>query len=80
VEEKGGEFEVLTAVVMESSIFRDIMQSLPNAFSQVSCSAYSLALKMEATCSSETSVDFQRTTRRYKHGSKEKNYNGFTGH
>jgi hypothetical protein len=31
----------------------------------VSCLAYSSTLKMEATCSSETSVDFQRTTRRY---------------
>jgi hypothetical protein len=31
----------------------------------VSCSAYSSTLKMEATCFSETSVDFQRTTRRY---------------
>jgi hypothetical protein len=28
-------------------------------------SAYSWTLKMVATCSSETSVDFQRTTRRY---------------
>jgi hypothetical protein len=27
--------------------------------------AYSSALKMEATCSSETAVDFQQTTRRY---------------
>jgi hypothetical protein len=27
--------------------------------------AYSSAMKMEATCSSETSVDFRRTTRRY---------------
>jgi hypothetical protein len=27
--------------------------------------AYSLTLKMEATCSSETSVDFQRTTGHY---------------
>jgi hypothetical protein len=27
--------------------------------------AYFLILNMEATCSSETSVDFQRTTRRY---------------
>jgi hypothetical protein len=27
--------------------------------------AYSSTLKMEVTCSSETSVDFQRTTRRY---------------
>jgi hypothetical protein len=30
----------------------------------VSCLVYSLALMMEA-CSSEMSVDFQRTTRRY---------------
>jgi hypothetical protein len=29
------------------------------------CSAYSSTLKMEAICSSETSADFQRTTRRY---------------
>jgi hypothetical protein len=34
--------------------------------SLVSCSAYySSTLKMETTCSSETSVDFQQTTRRY---------------
>jgi hypothetical protein len=31
----------------------------------VSCSAYSSTLKMETICSSETSVDFQRVTRRY---------------
>jgi hypothetical protein len=31
----------------------------------VSCSAYSSTLKMEAICSFETSVEFQRTTRRY---------------
>jgi hypothetical protein len=34
-------------------------------FMLVSCLAYSSALKMEATCSSETSVDFHRNTRRY---------------
>jgi hypothetical protein len=34
------------------------------AFTLVSCSAYSTP-KMEAICSSETSIDFQRTTRRY---------------
>jgi hypothetical protein len=28
----------------------------------VSCLAYSSTLKMEAKCSSETSVEFQRTT------------------
>jgi hypothetical protein len=37
---------------------------LPHAFTLVPCLAYSLNLKMEATCSSETSIDFQRTTRR----------------
>jgi hypothetical protein len=31
----------------------------------VSCSAFSSNLNMEVTCSSETSVDFQWTTRRY---------------
>jgi hypothetical protein len=31
----------------------------------VSCSAYSLTLKMEAMCSSKTSVDFQQTTLQY---------------
>jgi hypothetical protein len=31
----------------------------------VSCLTYSLTLKMEATCSSKTSDDFQRTTQRY---------------
>jgi hypothetical protein len=35
------------------------------SFMLVSCLAYFSNLKMEATCSSETSVDFQRTTRRY---------------
>jgi hypothetical protein len=32
---------------------------LPPVFTLVSCSAYSSTLKMEAACSSETSVDFQ---------------------
>jgi hypothetical protein len=36
---------------------------LPPASTLVSCSAYSSILKMEAIYSSETSVDFQRTTR-----------------
>jgi hypothetical protein len=39
--------------------------SLPPAFMLVSYLAYPSALKMEATCSSETSVHFQRTTQRY---------------
>jgi hypothetical protein len=33
--------------------------------SRVLCLAYSWTVNMEATCSSETSVRFQRTTRRY---------------
>jgi hypothetical protein len=39
--------------------------SFPPSFTLVSCWAYSSTLKMEATCSSETSVGFQRTTRHY---------------
>jgi hypothetical protein len=39
--------------------------SLPSAFMLVSCFVYSSTLKMRVTCSSETSVDFHRTTRLY---------------
>jgi hypothetical protein len=38
---------------------------LTHAFTLISCSAYSSTLKMEAICSSETSVEFQRITQRY---------------
>jgi hypothetical protein len=38
---------------------------LSPAFTLVSCLAYSSTLKMEATCSSETSVAFQLTARRH---------------
>jgi hypothetical protein len=38
---------------------------LSSAFTPIRYSAYSSTLKMEAICSSEMSVDFQRTTRRY---------------
>jgi hypothetical protein len=38
---------------------------LPPAFILVACSAYYLTLKMDAICSSETAVAFQRTTRCY---------------
>jgi hypothetical protein len=41
------------------------VQKHNHSFTLVFCLAYSSTLKMEATCSSETSVDFQRTTRRY---------------
>jgi hypothetical protein len=51
-------FEVLTAVIMKSYSFWDITKYKPNL-------AYSSTLKMEATFSSETEVDFQRTTQRY---------------
>jgi hypothetical protein len=82
-------FEVLTAVVMKSTIFWDMTScrplkvnwrfggtyrlhlesgisrvGSPPAFPLVFCSAYS-PLKMEAICSSATSVDFQRARRRY---------------
>jgi hypothetical protein len=61
-------FEVLTVVVMKSTVFWDIkpcsplkVNRLPPAFMLVSCSAYSLTLQMEI-CSSEISVDFQWAT------------------
>jgi hypothetical protein len=38
---------------------------LASYFSLVSCLAYFWTLMMEAICSSETSVDFQRTKRHY---------------
>jgi hypothetical protein len=37
----------------------------PPAFMMVSCLAYSLILKMEVICSSETTADIQHTTQRY---------------
>jgi hypothetical protein len=51
----------------KSSIFWDITPwaLLATCFALGSCLAYSSTLKMEATRSSETSVDFHRTTRRY---------------
>jgi hypothetical protein len=48
--------------------FRRISQGrnqLATRFTLVSSSAYFSTLKMEETCSSETSVDFQRAARRY---------------
>jgi hypothetical protein len=52
--------EDLTAMVMKSSIFWNVMLCLPPVFTWVSCLASTL--KMEATSSSETSVDFHWTT------------------
>jgi hypothetical protein len=69
-------FEVLTTVIMKSSIFwgitpcssskvNDMKLCLPPAFALVSCSACSSTLKMEAKYSSEKLVDFQRITQNY---------------
>jgi hypothetical protein len=66
--------KVLTPVVTKISVFWDIPPCsalkvnrlcLSYAFTLVSCWAYSSAIKIEVTCSSETSADFQRTTWRY---------------
>jgi hypothetical protein len=55
-------FEVLTAVVMKSIIFWDMTPcSRRNRFRK----PISSTLKMEAICSSETSVETQRDTRRH---------------
>jgi hypothetical protein len=57
-----------TAVTMKSSICLDITPSTPveaACFLIVSCLTYSSSLKMEAALSSETPVDFYRTTWRY---------------
>jgi hypothetical protein len=61
-------FKVLTAVVMKGTIFWDRTLKVKLRFGgtyRLHLQAYSSTLKMEAICSSETSVDFQRTTRRY---------------
>jgi hypothetical protein len=55
-------FEVLTALLMKTTIFWDIT---PPVFTLVSCPAYFSTLKMEAIGFSEMSVDSERTTRRY---------------
>jgi hypothetical protein len=44
---------------------RESRPCLPPTLTLVCCSAYSSTLKIEAKCSSELSIDFQRTTRRY---------------
>jgi hypothetical protein len=52
-------FEIPSVVVMERGV------CLASAITLVSCLSYSSTLKIEATCSSEASVNFQRTTWRY---------------
>jgi hypothetical protein len=60
-------FEVLTAVVMKSSVFGVITpcSNLAACIILISCLAYSSTLKMEVTCYSETSINFYQTTRYY---------------
>jgi hypothetical protein len=50
---------------MSTDVSEELLLRVPPAFTLVFCAAYSSALKMEAICSSETSVDIQRTTQRY---------------
>jgi hypothetical protein len=45
--------------------FRGTCLCLPPSFTLISCLAYSSTLKKEATCTSETSADFQWTALRY---------------
>jgi hypothetical protein len=56
--------QVLTAVVVKNSVFWNI-KLLATCFTIVSCLAYSCALKMEASCSFEKSVNFEWTSRHY---------------
>jgi hypothetical protein len=44
---------------------RNLRENFATCFYAAFCSAHFYTLKMEAKSSSETSVDFQRTTRRY---------------
>jgi hypothetical protein len=74
------EFEVFTVVVMKSTIFWDMTPRSPLSFNlrfertyplsecHLACwfaEPISSTLMMEAMCSSETSVETQRTTRRH---------------
>jgi hypothetical protein len=60
-------FQALIAAVMKSCREVPFRRNISHAACSmlVSCLVYSLTLKIEETCSSETSVDFQRTKRRY---------------
>jgi hypothetical protein len=53
------------AVCWKSTDISEEQAELATCFMLVFCLAYSSTLKTETTCSSETSVHFQRTTRRY---------------
>jgi hypothetical protein len=63
-------FEVFTAVILKSIIFWDMTPCNPLSFKTYVCllvfaELISSTLKMEAICSSETSIETQRTTRRH---------------
>jgi hypothetical protein len=57
--------EILICSVRNIDLIGLRQASLAPCFMLVSCLTYFSALKMQATCSSETSVDFQQITRRY---------------
>jgi hypothetical protein len=57
----GGQYSLYLQRRSISQVARSMWQEKQN-ISQISCLAYSSILKMEVTCSSEISVDFQRTT------------------
>jgi hypothetical protein len=54
-----------TCLHLQGRIMSQAETSFPPAFTLVYCLAHSLTLNMEVTYSSETAVDFQRTTERY---------------
>jgi hypothetical protein len=55
----------MNMILVHVHIQFNLLALLAICFTLYSCVAYSSAPKLEATCFSETSVDFQRTTRRY---------------
>jgi hypothetical protein len=73
-------FEVLTAMAMKSSVFRDTVPYSPlkstditqeqvllaACFTLLSCLAYSSIADLEVTCSSKTLVDFRQTRSKRK--------------
>jgi hypothetical protein len=61
----GLHFQCLRIRVSRANTIRKTGGKQPPAFTLVSCSSYSSSLKMETICSSETSVDLQRTVQRY---------------
>jgi hypothetical protein len=61
-------YNAVQSVENQTTFRRNILLSSSEfvlCFLLVSCWAYSSTLKMEATCSSETSIDFERTTHQY---------------